>query len=138
MTRIICSRSSSSRARRLRAAPAAPVDSGWWIWRNAHVRPTLPNQVGVVVEERVPTVVWDTGNHQVLLDAEGLALKDGAGPLPTEELLLKKRGPHAFVVVLDGVEDPHNLGAIIRTAEGAGAEPQCHQCQSAVSVSHAA
>jgi 23S rRNA (guanosine2251-2'-O)-methyltransferase len=26
------------------------------------------------------------------------------------------------VLVLDGIEDPHNLGAIIRTAEGAGVE----------------
>jgi hypothetical protein len=51
--------------------------------RSAHVRPTLPNQVAVVVEERVPSVVWDTGNRQMLLDTEGLALKDGAEPLPT-------------------------------------------------------
>lgn len=27
-----------------------------------------------------------------------------------------------FLILLDGVEDPHNLGAIIRTAEGAGAD----------------
>lgn len=27
-----------------------------------------------------------------------------------------------FLIVLDGVEDPHNLGAIVRTAEGAGVD----------------
>ena len=30
----------------------------------------------------------------------------------------KKEDP--FIVILDGIEDPHNLGAIIRTAETAG------------------
>jgi 23S rRNA (guanosine2251-2'-O)-methyltransferase len=39
-----------------------------------------------------------------------------------DDLLGAQRGPHAFIVVLDGVEDPHNLGAIIRTADGAGAD----------------
>jgi len=39
-----------------------------------------------------------------------------------EDLLTHKRGQHAFLLVLDGIEDPHNLGAIIRTAEGAGAD----------------
>jgi 23S rRNA (guanosine2251-2'-O)-methyltransferase len=36
--------------------------------------------------------------------------------------LFKKKGEHTFVVVLDGIEDPHNLGALIRTADGAGAD----------------
>ena len=35
-----------------------------------------------------------------------------------EEAKLKKEEP--FILILDGIEDPHNLGSIIRTAETAG------------------
>lgn len=34
--------------------------------------------------------------------------------------LAKQRQETPFVILLDGIEDPHNLGAIIRTAETAG------------------
>ena len=32
----------------------------------------------------------------------------------------KEKGEEPFVLILDGIEDPHNLGSIIRTAETAG------------------
>lgn len=34
--------------------------------------------------------------------------------------LAKERNEAPFVIILDGIEDPHNLGSIIRTAETAG------------------
>ncbi len=35
--------------------------------------------------------------------------------------LAEKKGEDPFLIILDGIEDPHNLGAIIRTADCAGA-----------------
>ena len=39
-----------------------------------------------------------------------------------EDILLfsKERKEEPFIVILDGIEDPHNLGSIVRTAETAG------------------
>jgi 23S rRNA (guanosine2251-2'-O)-methyltransferase len=39
-----------------------------------------------------------------------------------EDVIAAKRGEFSLLVVLDGIEDPHNLGAILRTADAAGAD----------------
>ena len=57
-------------------------------------------------------------NHQ------GMAAYASAAEYGTVEGILEKaaqKGEDAFVVVLDGITDPHNLGAIIRSAECMGA-----------------
>lgn len=52
------------------------------------------------------------GNHQgIILDVEDFSYTDYEEFLNVEE---------AVVVILDHLEDPHNLGAIIRTCEAAG------------------
>ena len=49
---------------------------------------------------------------------QGVAVRTGPYPYLEPEELLASR---TLLVALDEVQDPHNLGAIIRTAEGAGA-----------------
>ena len=43
--------------------------------------------------------------------------------LGIEDLLAPhETGQHRFFLALDGIEDPHNLGALLRTADGAGVD----------------
>jgi 23S rRNA (guanosine2251-2'-O)-methyltransferase len=54
----------------------------------------------------------------------GVAGLMAAAPTVGVDDLLQRargRGERPFLIALDGVEDPHNLGAVIRTAEAAGA-----------------
>lgn len=41
---------------------------------------------------------------------------------PIEELTAKKEGKDRLLVICDGIEDPHNLGAIVRVVDCAGAD----------------
>lgn len=57
------------------------------------------------------------GRHQ------GVIAFASAKAYQTEDLILAgaaQRHEPPLLIILDGVEDPHNLGAVLRTAEGAG------------------
>lgn len=59
------------------------------------------------------------------------------GPLTVEELLATA-GPVPLLVVLDSVEDPHNVGAVLRTVDAAGADGVVRQSRHAARLDGAA
>jgi 23S rRNA (guanosine2251-2'-O)-methyltransferase len=59
-------------------------------------------------------------------------------PLGERELAAREYAPDAIVVVLDGITDPHNLGAAARSAEAAGAEVLVTRTRRAADVSASA
>jgi len=58
-----------------------------------------------------------TGAHQGVV-----AVTSSKHYADMDDVLAAKRGEYSLVIVLDGVEDPHNLGAILRTADASGAD----------------
>ncbi len=48
--------------------------------------------------------------------------------------LLREAGPSPLIVVLDGIEDPHNLGAILRVADAAGVHGVVRQTRRAAGL----
>jgi 23S rRNA (guanosine2251-2'-O)-methyltransferase len=82
---------------------------------------SLCRQNGVVVKEVSPAKIESLcpgANHQ------GVAAFAAAHAYATVEEILDRaaqRGEPPFVVIADEITDPHNLGAIIRSAEAAGA-----------------
>ncbi len=87
-------------------APAPIVDDILALAAHHHVR--MRRVPGIEVQQRART---DTPQGFLAL----------AAPLPTVQLDVLARDPRAFLVALDGVTDPQNLGAVARTAETAGA-----------------
>jgi 23S rRNA (guanosine2251-2'-O)-methyltransferase len=57
--------------------------------------------------------------------------------LSVEDLIVQAAGP-SLIVVLDGIEDPHNVGAILRTVDAAGADGVVRQSRHAAALGGAA
>ena len=81
----------------------------------------LAQKAGVVVQRVAPEVIAElcgTVNHQ------GVACRSSDVSMTSlEEFLpaIAEKGGQQLLVLLDHVQDPHNLGAVVRTAEACGA-----------------
>lgn len=97
----------------------------------------MAEQADVVVR-RVPAPVLEResrgGVHQGVV-----AEVDDETPMATlEELARPVEGGPPLIVVLDGIEDPHNFGAILRTVDAAGATGLVRQTRHAAHLGGAA
>ena len=95
----------------LKGCQDGPINS---ILREARKHDTLVN---FVAKERLDRMS-ETGKHQgVIASAAAYAYAEVEDMLK----LAEEKGEPPFLFLLDDIEDPHNLGAIIRTANLAGA-----------------
>ena len=96
---------------------------------------TLAGERGIRVR-RVPPDALDResrhGVHQGIV-----AVIDQPREHTVEELVREAQGP-ALIVVLDSIEDPQNVGAILRTADAAGAHGVVIQSRHAAALGGAA
>ena len=95
----------------LKGCQDGPVNS---ILREARKHDTI---ISFVAKERLDQMS-ETGKHQ------GVVAHAAAYEYAEVEDILKRaeeKGEPPFLILLDNIEDPHNLGAIIRTANLAGA-----------------
>jgi len=83
-----------------------------------------------VTVKRVPVDELDraarSGHHQGIV----ADVRDGATAMTLDDLIAGAAQP-ALIVVLDGIEDPHNLGAILRTVDAAGGDGVVRQSRRA-------
>ena len=83
---------------------------------------SLAKANGIVVkncDDRKLDALAEGGAHQ------GVAAVGGCAEYVSVDDILeisRKKGTAPFIIICDEIEDPHNLGAIIRTAESAGAD----------------
>lgn len=87
---------------------------------------TLQKILQLAKEKKIPFSFADKGKLQTLAGGsfhQGVVALASPKEYATLENLFdiaRERGEDPFFVLADGVEDPHNLGALIRCCEGAG------------------
>ncbi|MDY2748638.1 MAG: 23S rRNA (guanosine(2251)-2'-O)-methyltransferase RlmB [Eubacteriales bacterium] len=98
-------------------------------------------RVDSVVREKLDELCMPFGHGQKTCNHQGIvAMVPGVEYCEIADILnfAKEKGEKPFIIILDGIEDPHNLGSIIRSAVCAGAHGIIIPRRRAVSVTAAA
>ncbi len=83
--------------------------------------------VGMAAERKIPIIELDRSKLDRMCGSQThqgiIAIASEHEYVSVDDIIeyAKSRGENPFVVILDGIVDPHNLGAIIRSAECMGA-----------------
>lgn len=83
--------------------------------------------VAEAISRKIPVIEVEKGKIDLLSEGtnhQGVVAMAAAKEYVSVDDILKiaeERGEKPFIVIADEIADPHNLGAIIRSAEGAGA-----------------
>jgi 23S rRNA (guanosine2251-2'-O)-methyltransferase len=95
-----------------------------WVSEGLDESPLLAEIAGLAEDARVPVRRVARGR----IDAEArtdapqgvIAHAEPLAEVDIERLVRARNGRKPFLLALDGITDPHNLGAVLRTAESAG------------------
>lgn len=97
-----------------------------WIANESEASDVLGDIVDLARANRVPVVEVSRKKLDFAARSEApqgvLARADALLPVPFDSLVKRKPGRPPFLVAVDGVTDPGNLGALLRCCDGAGVD----------------
>jgi 23S rRNA (guanosine2251-2'-O)-methyltransferase len=123
---------------------ALKTDRVTTLWLTPGTNPRLQQLADAARKKGVPVRPRDADALTRLTEGgvhQGVAaeIRETATELTVEDLVkaAEEEAARPLIVVLDGIEDPHNVGAILRTADAAGAHGVIRQSRRAAPLSGA-
>ena len=94
--------------------------------KKLYLQSASPELEALAKKAGVPVVYADRKKLNRIADSEhhqGCAVEiEPYQTVSLEELIRGKKGKYGFLIMLDEIEDPHNLGAVLRTADAVNAD----------------
>lgn len=94
--------------------------------RKLYLQSPMPELEALAKKAGVPVVLTDRKKLNRISESEhhqGVAVEiEPYETVSLDELIRGKKGQYGFLIMLDELEDPHNLGAVLRTADAVNAD----------------